>query len=142
MRRKLYKDVPEEYPVCQLNDCPKAKNCLRQLAYAPLMKRDRYLKMINPAFCTKDEKCTFFRESSPVIYARGFKRMQENMLPKQYDIFMRILKEQFGHNQYYERRRGNIPIPPEEQKIILAALKEAGINKDFEFDTYEENIRW
>ena len=64
------------------------------------------------------------------------------MLPKQYDIFMRILKEQFGHNQYYERRRGNIPIPPEEQKIILAALKEAGINKDLEFDTYEENIRW
>lgn len=142
MPKKLSNDIPNGYPVCCHSDCPQSSKCLHQVVYEEIMKRDTYIRLINPGNCTKDELCKFFRSAKPAIYARGFTKMQTQMYPDQYQKFMNILIRKFGRNPYYERRRGEYAMPPEEQSVVLEALHKAGVEKDLEFDRYEENINW
>lgn len=142
MPRKLYQDIPVRYAVCQFADCPQSRNCLRQIAYKSLIKSEKFLNLINPKLCTHDTQCRFFRSSAPTLFAFGFKNIQECMLPKQYDFFKKALTKHFGYNLYYERRRGDIPLTPEEQELILQTLKQAGVAKKLDFDHYEKGLDW
>lgn len=142
MPRKLYKGIPAIYAVCQFADCPQAQNCLHQIAYQSLIESEKFLNLINPKLCTHDTQCRFFRSSAPTLFAFGFKNMKEHMLPKQYSAFKEILTKHFGHNLFYERQRGDIPITPEEQELILQTLKQAGVTEKLEFDRYEEGLNW
>ena len=142
MPKRIYTSLPEGYPVCEHTDCPNAENCLHQIAYHAMLEKTKYLKLINPTHCTKDEACTFYRDNRPTTYARGFTNMQKHMFPQQYQQFMDILMGKFRRNPYFERRRGKTPLPPQEQKFILDTLKKVGVSEKLEFDSYEENINW
>lgn len=142
MPRKLYKGIPAKYAVCQFADCPQARNCLHQIACHSLMDSEKFLNLINPKLCTRDAQCRFFRNSAPTLFAFGFKNMKEHMLPQQYVAFKEMLTERFGHTLFYERRRGDIPLTPEEQELIRQALQQVGVTEKLEFDRYEENLNW
>lgn len=142
MPKKIYENIPSRYTVCQHSDCPMASTCLHQIAYEPLMKSENFLSLINPMRCKKNEKCEFYRNNTPVEYARGFTNFQKYMYPQQYQAFMNILIAHFSRNSYFERRRGDSPLSPKEQKIVLNALQEAGVDKPLRFDSYEERINW
>lgn len=142
MPKKQYTSLPPGYAVCQHSDCKMAKTCLHQMAYDKLMQTETYLNLINPGKCSKDEHCGFYRDSKPVLYARGFTNFQKRMFPDQYQEFMRLLIGRFSRNPYFERRRGETALPPKEQEIVLNALKQVGVTEEMEFDSYEENINW
>ena len=55
---------------------------------------------------------------------------------------MTTLVMQFGRNQYFARRRGEIILPPEEQQIIRTLLQQIGADPSMDFDNYEELICW
>ena len=137
-----YKDIPKNYPLCMHTDCPKADNCLHQLAFRQHAKLGSYLRLINPAQCTQQDNCPHYADLKPVIFAKGFTNFQKKMFPGQYDKFMSLLILHFGRNAYYLRRRGDILLPPDEQEIIKAALKRSGITTQMEFDEYTEGINW
>ena len=126
MPKKLHKEIPIDYAVCQQQDCPRAEKCLHQIAY----------------LCTRDGACPYFRDSAPVTYARGFTGMQSRMFPAQYQQFMSILMSHFGRNPYFERRRGEFPLSPKEQRIVLNALRRVGVTEELRFDHYEESVNW
>ncbi|MDD2953560.1 MAG: DUF6078 family protein [Parabacteroides sp.] len=143
MPKKLHKEIPADYAVCQHPDCPRAGKCLHQIAYQPLIERPvTALRLLNPTLCTRDEACPHFRDSAPVTYARGFTKMQSQMFPAQYRLFMSILVFHFGRNPYFERRRGDSPLSPKEQKLVRNALRRAGVAEDLKFDAYEESVNW
>lgn len=142
MPKKFYTTIPANYAVCLHHDCPKAATCLRQIAYKTLMEQENYLNLINPNRCDKDEDCRFYRDNTPVVYARGFTNFQKRMFPDQYQTFKSVLIDKFGRNPYYERRNGQTVLSPKEQEFVLQALKEAGITEEFQFDSYEENYNW
>lgn len=142
MPKKIYNDIPNGYAICQMENCPCAQNCLHQIAYKPLTERDRFLQLINPKFCAPGEQCPHFRDATPVLFACGFKGIQEQITTKQYTAFMKTLKEKFGHNPYYERRRGDYPLTPEEQELILQTLKNVGVAEELKFDRYFESTKW
>jgi hypothetical protein len=119
-----------------------AATCLHQIAYPLLLKSETYLRLINPKKCSKDRKCPFYRDSKPVTYAFGFTNFQKKMFPGQYQTFMCTLIGKFGRNAYFERRRGDSPLSPKEQEIVLAALQKAGIKEKIPFDKYEDIINW
>ena len=100
------------------------------------------LRLLNPTLCTRDEACPYFRDSAPVTYARGFTGMQSRMFPAQYQQFMSILMSHFGRNPYFERRRGEFPLSPKEQRIVLNALRRVGVTEELRFDHYEESVNW
>lgn len=89
-----------------------------------------------------DGACPYFRDSAPVTYARGFTGMQSRMFPAQYQQFMSILMSHFGRNPYFERRRGEFPLSPKEQRIVLNALRRVGVTEELRFDHYEESVNW
>ena len=142
MPKKFYTTLPDDYPVCQHSDCPMAATCLHRIAYTALIEEKDYLRLINPNRCGKDETCRFYRSSKPVTYARGFTNFQKRMFPDQYRHFMSILVARFGRNPYFERRRGETALSPKEQRIVLNALKKAGITEEMKFDGYEEALNW
>lgn len=142
MSKKTYKSMPSDYPICLNMDCTMAGSCLHRLSYKEACASGIYLRLVNPELCSKDAACRFYRDSKPVVYARGFKNMQNNMLPGQYQNFMFRLIGKFGRNAYFERRRGASALSPKEQKIVLEALRKVGITEDLKFDAYEENICW
>ena len=128
--------------MCLHADCEMASSCLHQLVYAKLMERELHMNLLNPSMCEKNSECTFFRDSKPVTYVRGFTKIQQNLSVRQYQEFMEILKGVFGRNAYFERRGGTRAMPPKEQEIVLAVLKRLGVTEGVEFDSYEENINW
>ena len=142
MPKKTYTTIPSGYPVCEHSDCPQAATCLHQIAYQELMKKEEYLRLINPNQCATDGMCKHYRDSTPVTYARGFTNFQKRMFPDQYQKFMSICIGHWSRNPYFERRRGDSALPPSEQEFILKALKQVGITEEMKFDNYEENINW
>ena len=119
-----------------------AATCLHQTAYSTLIEHEEYLQLINPTRCSQNESCIYYRDSKPVTYARGFTNFQKRMFPGQYSRFMSICINHWSRNPYFERRRGDRSLPPDEQAFILNALKKAGVTEDMKFDSYEENINW
>ena len=53
-----------------------------------------------------------------------------------------ILTNKFGRTYYYERRRGDTALTPKEQRMVLDALKQAGVTEEMKSESYEENIKW
>lgn len=98
--------------------------------------------MVNPRHCSKDRDCKFYRDATPVRYAKGFTNFQKRMFPEQYHDFMYMLIVQFGRSAYFERRSGHTLLSPAEQEIVLAALHQAGVKEDFQFDKYVELYNW
>ncbi|MCF0202191.1 MAG: hypothetical protein HUK08_02390 [Bacteroidaceae bacterium] len=142
MSKKFYASIPGNYPVCECGDCPKAANCLHQIAYQKLMESEKYVRLINPRLCTKDDSCIFFRNATPMVYAFGFSNFQKYMLPHQYKMFMEKLIEVFGRNPYYERRRGATAMPKKEQDLILQTLRDVGVTQEMQFDKYIQAPNW
>ena len=139
---RIYEDIPAEYPLCMHADCPKTESCLRQLAFRRHAELGMFLKLINPALCTKQSNCPHYVSNQPVRFAKGFTNFQKQMYPDQYDKFMTTLICHFGRNQYFKRRRGDIVLSPDEQEEIKAVLEKVGVNHPMEFDQYIEAINW
>ena len=143
MSKKENTSLPTNYPVCELSSCSMAATCLHHIAYSMMMEQnEEFLRLINPARCSKDESCTYYRDKKPVMFARGFTNFQKKMYPQQYDQFMTTLCLHFGRNQYFKRRRGDIPLSPEEQEVIKLMLEKVGADSKMDFDKYEERINW
>ena len=142
MPRRTYTTLPADYTVCLHEDCPMAATCLHQIAYPTLLETGTYLQLINPRKCTKSNNCKFYRNATPVMYARGFTGFQKRMFPEQYQLFMRTLIGKFGRNQYFAYRRGELALSPNDQATVLAALRKAGVTEDLPFDRYEEQINY
>ena len=142
MPKKFYTSLPAGYAVCQHANCPMAETCLHQIAYAELLAKEDILRVVNPSKCSKDDQCKYYHSNEPITYARDFAHFQKRMFPEQYDRFSMILIGKFGRNAYYERRRGDTALTPEEQRIVLDALRKVGVTEEMKFKSYEENTNW
>ena len=141
MNKISFKEVPDGYTVCIKSDCPLANNCLRQLAMQVLTKQNRIVRIVNPLLTQPSEQCEFYRSDEPQVYARGFAAMKEEMLPRQYKVFMSRLQSKFGRTGYFERRRGDRLCSPKDIKAIEAVLKDLGL-QHLGFDAYEQQYNW
>lgn len=142
MRRKAVTTPPKNYSVCVHSQCTKAEECLHRIAFEKFRATKKHMRLINPDFCTADDSCAYYHYGKPVRFARGFTNFQQRMYPKQYDKFKDALVMHFGRNQYFERRRGVMALPPEEQELILQTLKNVGVTEKMEFDHYEDAVYW
>ena len=141
MNKITHKDVPYGFMHCLEADCPMAEHCLRQMAMQALPKEAIGVLILNPQITESSEKCKFYRSDEPQVYGRGFKNMQKQMLPGQYDTFRYRLIGKFGRNPYFERRKGAQLCTPSDIKEVKAALKEIGL-EHLEFDAYEKHLNW
>lgn len=141
MNKISFKEVPDGYTVCIKSECPLANNCLRQLAMQVLTKQNKIVRIVNPLLTQPSEQCEFYRSDEPQVYARGFAAMKEEMLPRQYKVFMSRLQSKFGRTGYFERRRGDRLCSPKDIKVVKAVLKDLGL-QHLGFDAYEQRYNW
>lgn len=139
---KLPLKVPFGYSTCSLADCPVADHCLRQRAYRQLVETERTLHVLNPRFYQPGEQCPHRCDDKPVTYARGFTRLQRELLPRQYDHIKWVLMGHFSRSGFFRRRNGEQAMSPQEQALVKRALREAGVTADMAFDAYEERLEW
>ena len=142
MEMITYSDVPNDYEACMFADCPLAGNCLRQLAFGVIAEKQKSLRIVSPKLCSKEDGCACFRDSKPVVYARGFINFQNAMVPKQYKTFMRVLEGKFGRNSYFIYRRGEKLLSPHKQAVVREVLRKVEGNDKLEFDSYVEAFNW
>lgn len=51
------------------------------------------MHIVNPEKCTQTEACKYFRDNTPVVYAKGFTNFQKKMTQEQYQKFLDILQK-------------------------------------------------
>ena len=141
MKKMTVDLVPDGYPFCIVADCPVGGHCLRQKARQMLGKTDKIVKVVNPRLTQPSEQCEFYRSDEPQVFARGFAAMKEEMLPRQYKVFMSRLQGHFGRTGYFERRRGEKLCTPEDVATIQYVLQELGL-QHLGFDAYERHFNW
>ena len=140
-KKYTLEDLPSGFALCMLNDCKVCEHCLRHIAYNDVGKDLKRLTIVNPLLVAASEQCEFFRTDELATYAKGFVRMKDEMLPRQYDEFMCRLIGRFGRTGYYERRRGERLCSPKEIEFIRKVLQEMKL-PNFEFDAYEKHLNW
>ena len=118
-----YKEVPGTYLHCIHADCPMASHCLRQLAMQTMPNDYTAVSVVNPKLTKQSAECEFYRNDAPQVYGKGFKNMQKQMLPGQYETFSYRLQGKFGRTGYFERRRGERLCSPREIQIVNDVLK-------------------
>ena len=134
-------DVPGGFTMCTRNDCEVCDHCLRHMAFEAV-GRDRWsISHVNPLKVVPTAECSYLRNDELVTYARGFKKMQQSMIPTQYETFSCRLIGKFGRTGYYERRRGQRLCSPSDIETVRAALKEIGL-PNLEFDGYVKQLNW
>ncbi|WP_394364899.1 DUF6078 family protein [Prevotella pectinovora] len=52
------------------------------------------------------------------------------------------MREKWGRTRFYDRQRGDIALPPDEQEFVMEALRRVGVTESFDFDRYEEILTW
>ena len=67
--------------------------------------------------------------------------MKEEMLPRQYKVFMSRLQKHFGRTGYFERRRGERLCSPADIVVIEKVLADLGLSH-LAFDAYERHYNW
>ena len=135
-------EVPHNYTCCQSTTCPLRETCLHHIAWQLLPQNRDTFTAYNPAVINESGDCDFFRSNEQQRFAKGFVGMQKKMFPGQYVTFKYELFRLFGRTSFYECRRGNRLLSPEEQEAVRKALKRAGADESLEFDAYEDQIAW
>ncbi len=136
------KDVPGGYGLCTRNDCAVCNHCLRHIAYNDVVTKELWvINHVNPLRVVPNAQCPFFRSDELATYAKGFVKMKQEMLPRQYDEFKCRLTGKFGRTGYYERRRGERLCSPSDIRKIRAVLQELKL-PELEFDGYVKQLNW
>lgn len=142
VEKKMFKsdDIPYRYAMCNRDNCSLCKHCLRYRAYDEVGRSQKLIYIVNPLFI-EPANCEYFRTDELATYARGFTRMQQEMLPRQYDEFSARLRGRFGRTGYFERRCGKRICSPAEIEAVKSVLKDLGL-PELEFDSYLKKINW
>ena len=136
------KDVPGGYGLCTRNDCAVCNHCLRHMAYNDVVTKELWvINHVNPLRVVPNAQCPYFRTDELATYGKGFVKMKQEMLPRQYDEFSCRLISKFGRTGYYERRRGERLCSPSEMKVVRAVLHDLGL-PNLEFDSYVKKLNW
>lgn len=139
-----YADAPESFGKCLMENCTAAGQCLRYLAARAVMKREKSLRVISPAFArpADGENCPFYRSAGPVRMARGFKRALGTIPSSSLKAALWELRSQYSKTVYYRMRNGETPLNAREQELIAKILTRYGAPQPIAFDSYEEIIPW
>ena len=134
----------EGYTVCFAEQCPLREQCLRFLVgqYIPDTKSTYHC--VNPRYQdVATERCTLFRNSEKVKFAKGMKNIFNAEMPRKVEPFvLQRLIDLHCHTYYYEYRRGARLIPPAVQEEVRSLFREAGWNEEVHFDGYVEDYDW
>ncbi len=135
--------MPKTFRLSVKADCPRAAECLRQVALSLVSPEEQTIPVINPVYLAATEgDCPLFHSATPVRYARGFVKMLSGLTVAQANALRVRLESHFGHTLYFRLRSGKRLIGPTEQAHIRQVMNELGVTPLPDFDAYVEAYNW
>lgn len=142
-------DIPKGYALCLSADaCARHTTCLRALAAQALAESGQtepaVVQAVNPNLgVSAGKSCPLYRDSHPVRYAWGMTHLFDDIPLKQARELRRKIMGCFSCETYfYQSRKGERPITPDEQKAITAAFRSTGLTDEPRYDRSSEGILW
>ena len=137
------KDKVDHYTICFIDTCPLHRHCLRWLVgrYADSSK-DVYLSVNPHNPLMNSDSCPMFREDIRVMKKKGFTRMYYDMPGHMEYKIRRQLIDKFTRKHYFQMRKGERLITPDEVKVIEQVIRANGWQGPINFDAEEEDFLW
>lgn len=138
-----YNQVPGQFVHCFSGDCPRAGECLRQLAGRHVQPSKRVLRAVNPAMCP-DEGGDFpmFLPMRTIRQAWGVRRAIERMPYKEGRAVVRGLNRMFKKATLNRISTCQRPLSPAEQRAIERLFVAHGVPEGEVFDRVESVYDW
>lgn len=148
----LLQDIPPYYAYCFTGKdlCPKAATCLRAIAAQPLAESEEegknILYCVNPVYVQRlssADSCRYYRNNKPVRYAKGMTQLLEDLPLKQSRVVrLRVMQCFSCESYYYQSRKGERLISPQEQEAIRSVFRSAGVAGEPKFDKFQYSLAW
>ena len=141
--KNILREKARKYTVCFNGNCPLHEHCLRWQAglYTPdHLYSISCFNPNHPGACT--DTCPGFRSDQPQRIPRGMVHFYEAMPGRMEVAIKSHLITHFSRVMYYRYRRGEYPITPEIEQVILDTCRECGWTAPLVFDSYSEELVW
>lgn len=137
-----FADVPGWYVLCNNSQCPLRNDCLRFLAAEQAPETLEVANCVMPK-TLKGNACRWYDKKTAIIYAAGFSHLYDHVLKADYTPMRKtITRYLHGTKLYYEYKRGDRPLSPEQQQWIRNYVKSRGYDWEVEFDRYFEGYAY
>ena len=134
-----WKDVPDKWALCFKEDCPLHEGCLRWHAGQAAPEEVTVCNCVTP-HALKDGQCTQFASTQKVRYARGFSTIYDKVLKADFTpLRLQLTTMLSGKRYYYEYKRGERRLDPEQQERIKQLFTSYGYGDSVRFDSYEDD---
>ena len=137
-REFIFSDVPTWYVLCTNGQCQFQSSCLRYLAGSRIPE-DKEIAMCVMPKTLKDGKCRWYDKRTVAVFASGFSHLYDKVMKMDYTKMRKAITSYLhGAKLYYEYKRGDRPLSPEQQQWIRDYVKSCGYDWEVEFDRYFE----
>lgn len=137
------KTVPFNYARCYNEQCPKACNCLRQVAALLTTADASYISIVNPmCIPATGIDCPHFQNAEKIHVAWGISHLLDNVPYKDGTNIKQQLIGHFGKTLYYRFYREERFLSPADQNYIRQLFHRKGITEEPVFDSYTDEYNW
>lgn len=137
-----WKDVPSGWALCFNQSCPLHEHCLRYQAGVLAPPDLTVTRCVTPRVLT-GERCKVFTSMEPTKMARGFTTIYQKVLKRDYTSLRKFMTNLLsGKRYYYEYKRGERLLSPEQQSDIRELFASFGYKDSVQFDSYEETLHF
>ena len=137
-----FADVPSWYVLCHNNLCPMQTSCLRYLAGQHAPDQLEVATCVMPK-TLKGGKCRWYDKRNVVVWAQGFSHLFDRVMKKDFTSMRKELTSYLhGAKFYYEYKRGDRPLSPEQQAWIRQFVKSYGYEWEVPFDSFYEDYEY
>ncbi len=138
-----FREKAGHYLVCFVDQCPLHDHCLRWLVGQYVDIQPLAYNAINPRNPRiGGEHCEMFRNNQRIVMKSGFRNMYHEMPGYMEYRIRHLLIQTFGRKQYFEMRKGDRLITPEQQEQITAACRYHGWTGSIIYDGEQEDWLW
>lgn len=142
-QEKAFSEKAGHYLVCFIDQCPLHEQCLRWLV-------GRYADTKAPAYIAVNpnnpdnggDHCKMFRQNVRVVMKRGLTQLYHEMPTYVERGIRHQLISCWGRRQYFEMRKGDRLITPQQQQHVAEACRQHGWHGPITYDGEQEDWLW
>jgi hypothetical protein len=143
LQEETFRAKVDHYLVCFMDDCPLHEQCLRWQVGQYVNANLPAYNAVNPRNPKNGgEECVMYRPSRRVLMKRGFTNMYHEMPGYMEHRIRKALIKEFGHKRYFEMRKGDRLVTPEQQQLITATCRHYGWQGTIVYDGEQEEWAW
>ena len=133
-----FSQVPFNWPLCYLSQCPRHEECLRYEAHRHAPKQVTTHPCVMPTALEHD-RCPHFHPIRKVRAAKGFRYIVSELKEKDlYPIRVEMTAYLGSRATYYRYKNGQLLLTPSQQERIAKILQRHGYTNEVRFDGYRE----